>query len=223
MSRPADPVGSRPPAFAETRAQAEIDTHLLRVRAARTVAGQALDDEDRARLLSMLGLDDPPQPSRTRYHQTASDPETVSLPELERALAGYVHAVAIHLAVPAEATGFEISDTITAYLGLPDRHAECPNRDLMLVWNERDGWLVATEARPTETPRVIGYLGGHDILPHPYTVAQFVNNLRSGLHPSRPHPIHQRHTHRRLAILLSRHRMPPPGPTVTGRHIGPLP
>jgi hypothetical protein len=45
--------------FARARAQAEIDTGLLRVRAARTVAGHASDPEDLCRLLAMLGLDDP--------------------------------------------------------------------------------------------------------------------------------------------------------------------
>ncbi|HET9141157.1 DUF6292 family protein [Actinophytocola sp.] len=220
MSRPADPVDPRPRAFAQARAQAEIDARLLRARAARTVAGQALDDDDRSCLLSMLGLDDTPQSPRTP--QRRAEPKTVSLLEVERELAGYVHAVAAQLAVPAEATGYEISDTITAYLGLLDRHAECPNRDLMLVWNERDGWLVAAETRPSEPPWVIGYLGGYDILPHPRTVAQFVTNLCGGHHPSWAHTIHPAHTPQRLAALLSRHRTPLPGPTLTIRHLGSL-
>jgi hypothetical protein len=184
--------------FAQARAQAEIDTRMLRARAVRTVAGQAINDDDRTRLLSMLGLEDPAKPS--------PDPEAVSLPELERGLAGYVHAVATHIGVPVEATGFEISDTITAYLGLPDRCAECPERDLMLVWNERDGWLVAAETRPTEPAWVIGYLGGYDILPNPLAVAYFVTSLLRGHQPSGSRPTHPPHTPADLAALLRRHR-----------------
>jgi hypothetical protein len=45
--------------FARARAQAEIETMTLRIRAARTVAGQAIDGEDLSRLLSMLGLEHP--------------------------------------------------------------------------------------------------------------------------------------------------------------------
>jgi hypothetical protein len=48
-----------PGEFARARAQAETEALALRVRAARTVAGQAIDGEDLTRLLSMLGLDHP--------------------------------------------------------------------------------------------------------------------------------------------------------------------
>ncbi len=140
----------------------------------------------------MLGLDDTPANSGN----------------LERGLAAYVRAVATALGVPAEATGFEISDTVTVYLGLPDRFADAPNRDLMLVWNERDGWLVAVENQPREPIQVIGYLGGHDILPHPHTVARFVANLLSGHHSGRFHSTYPHLSGRDLAALLLRHRTP---------------
>jgi hypothetical protein len=219
MNQRADSLGPRP-AFAQARAQAEIDTRRLRTQAARTVAGQAIDDDDRSRLLSMLGLEDPPQPSR-------GDSEAISLQELERVLAGYVRDVAIQLRVPVEATGYEISDTITAYLGLRERRADCPGQDLMLVWNERDGWLVAAETDPTDSTRVLGYLGGHDIVPHPRAVAQFVATLLNGHHLSRPHPIHPAHTPRDLAALLCRHRTQPAvapitSPAITSHRISPL-
>ena len=47
-----------PGEFARARARAEVEAVTLRVRAARTVAGQAVDGEDLTCLLSMLGLDD---------------------------------------------------------------------------------------------------------------------------------------------------------------------
>jgi hypothetical protein len=43
--------------FAKARARAESELMVRRVRATRTVAGQAVDGEDCARLLAMLGLD----------------------------------------------------------------------------------------------------------------------------------------------------------------------
>lgn len=214
MTGQADSGGPRSGEFARARAEAELATQALRARAARTVTGQAINDDDRLRLLSMLGLDDATDQSGT---ESPAGGETVSLPELERSLAGYVRGVAAALGVPADATGFEISDTITAYLGLPDRCADCPNRDLMLVWNEQDGWLVAAETRPTEPPAVIGYLGGRDILPHPHTVARFVTHLLTSHHPSPVHPLHPTHTARELATLLHRHSTP-----ATGRRINPL-
>jgi hypothetical protein len=221
MTGRADTAGHQPGEFAKARAQAELDTRTLRVRAARTVADQAINDDDRTQLLSMLGLDDTPERPGPGPIQPA-DGETVSLQELERGLAGYVHAVATELGVPKEATGFEISDTITAYLGLPDRHPDCPHRDLMLVWNERDGWLVAAETHPTEPIIVIGYLGGYDILPHPRTVARFVGNLRTGFLLGRPRPTYPPLTARDLATLLGRHPRTPTGRLVAGSPANPL-
>jgi hypothetical protein len=43
--------------FAKARAQAECQALILRERAVRTIAYQAVDVEDCRRLLSMLGLD----------------------------------------------------------------------------------------------------------------------------------------------------------------------
>lgn len=214
-------ISHRPGEFAHARAQAEVDTLRLRNRAARTVAGQAINDDDRSRLLSMLGLeemgDHPDSPRRT-------EPEVISPRAIELGLAGYVRAVATELGVPAEATGFEISDTVTAYLGLPDRCPDSPNRDLMLVWNERDGWLVAVETQPTEPTRVLGYLGGQDILPHPRTIATFVTHLLSGQRPDRPRPVFPPLAGQDLATLLRRHHATPvSGSAVTGHRFNRLP
>lgn len=149
--------------FARARARAELDVLHLRDRAARTVAGQAVDEEDRYRLLAMLGLD-------------GSERATT----LHSGLAGYVRAVASAVGVPAEATDFEISDTVTAYLGLNVRWVLRPGRDLMLLWTERHGWSVAVETTPGESPVVLGYLGGDDAVPAPRLVARFVAGLVSG-------------------------------------------
>ena len=131
---------------------------------------------------------------------------------LERGLAAYVRAVAAELRVSEEATGFEISDTVTAYLGLTERYPDCPGRDLMLVWNERDGWLVAVETSPAEPPLVVGYLGSADILPSPGTVAGFVAGVLDGRHPLGPRPAFPPLGAAELASRLSQYVQPPPGP-----------
>lgn len=209
MTSRTDSPAHRSGEFAYARAQAELDVLKLRTRAARTVAGQAVSEDDRTRLLSMLGLDDlTARPDDRR----PPEPQTVSPRELEFGLAGYVNSVAAELGVPTEATGFESTDTVTAYLGLPDRCSAYPNRDLMLVWNERDGWLVAVETHPMEQAKVIDYLGGHDILPHPRTVATFITHLLGGFRATRCPPNHPRLTAQDLAALLARHRAPFTGP-----------
>jgi hypothetical protein len=176
--------------FARARDRARQDERNLRGRAARTVAAQAVDAEDRRSLLSMLGLDD----------------QTDSATALRQGLSGYVRAVAAAVGVPAEATGFEVSDTVTAYLGLAQRWALRPGRDLMLVWTERLGWYVAVETGPAERPVVVDYLGGADIVPAPQAVAWFVTDVISGqrLCGSRPEfpAVDERDE---LAVRLSRY------------------
>jgi hypothetical protein len=110
------------------------------------------------------------------------DVDSDSTLPLELGMAGYVRMVAEEIGVPAEATGFEISDTMTAYLGLAERYPERPGQDLMLVWSKPHGWFVAVETDPTEAPVVLGYLGGDDPMPSPCTVARFVADVLAGRH-----------------------------------------
>lgn len=88
-------------------------------------------------------------------------------------LSGYVRAVADALDVTIEATEFEVSDTATAYLGLAVQSAHYPHHDLMLVWSEWHGWVLAAETDPVEHPIVLAYLGA-DPVPEPAAVARFV-------------------------------------------------
>lgn len=194
---------SRHGEFAKARAKAELNVLVLRDRAARTVAEQAVDAEDLHSLLSMLGLED-------------SD---TMLP-LRNGLSGYVRAVAAALSVPPEATGFEISDTATAYLGLTVRWALRPSRDLMLVWTELHGWSVAVETDPGESSIVLGYLGGDDVVPGPHAVARFVAGVVSGLRPPVVCPAYPVDDDREeLARRLSRYATEPgtTTPMVRGR------
>jgi hypothetical protein len=107
---------------------------------------------------------------------------------LERGLGEYVRAVAAAVGVPDESTTVEISDTATAYLGLPRRWLDRPDHDVMLVWSERRGWSLAVETDPGETPVVIAHHGGDDLVPAPRAVAQFVADTAAGRHPGRDRP-----------------------------------
>lgn len=158
-------------AFAESRARAEQERTDQRRRAMRTVAGQARDRTELTALLSMLGLDEPAQ-----------------RPTLSQRLAVYVRQVATAIGVPTEATGYEVTDTATAYLALDQRLHTRPDHDLMLVWDERLGWYVAVETIPTEGPAVIAYLDG-DTVPTPAAVARFVIDTASGEVVTRIRPI----------------------------------
>ncbi|WP_134046142.1 DUF6292 family protein [Amycolatopsis arida] len=97
----------------------------------------------------------------------------------ERSLAGYVHAVAAELGVGPAGTGVEVADVNTGYVALPQRCPRYPNRDLMLVWGDRDGWVVAVETDPAEEPVIVAYFAD-DVLPEPAEVARFVRGLGAG-------------------------------------------
>jgi hypothetical protein len=103
-----------------------------------------------------------------------------SMPTLSRGLAGYLREVAAAVGVPPEAASFEVSDTATAYLGLARRSFARPGDDLMLVWSERHGWMVAVETEPTVAPVVLAYMAGTDIVPEPIAVARFVTEAVDG-------------------------------------------
>jgi hypothetical protein len=105
----------------------------------------------------------------------ADDRRAAADSALARGLSGYIRAVADALDVTVEATDFEVSDTATAYLGLAVTSDQHPDHDLMLIWSERHGWLLAAETAPAERPAVLAYLGA-DLVPEPASVARFVRN-----------------------------------------------
>ncbi len=115
-----------------------------------------------------------------------SEPDTRTL---ERSLGGYVRAVAAAVGVPVESTTVEISDTATAYLGLPRRWLDRPDHDVMLVWSERRGWSLAVETDPAENPIVIARHGGADLVPSPGAVARFVAEAAAGHHTGEEGPV----------------------------------
>ncbi|MEV4049796.1 DUF6292 family protein [Amycolatopsis sp. NPDC049688] len=114
-----------------------------------------------------------------------SEPDTRTL---ERGLGEYVGAVAAALGVPAESMTVEISDTATAYLGLPRRWLDRPDHDVMLVWSERRGWALAVETDPADAPVLIARYGGGDLVPPPGAVARFVADAAAGHHTGQERP-----------------------------------
>ncbi|WP_030433184.1 DUF6292 family protein [Allokutzneria albata] len=125
---------------------------------------------------------------------------------LDRGLAGYLNAVADAVGIPAEATSFEISDTATAYLGLPHRSRERPARDLMLVWSEGHGWAVAVETAPGEPAAVIAHLASEHVAPAPGVVARFVAEVIAGRGAGSAEPVFPTTTERdQLALHLARY------------------
>lgn len=89
--------------------------------------------------------------------------------------------------VPVEAAWSDTRPPATAYLPLPHRSPERPDRDLLLVWGERDGWLIAADTTLTEPVIVLAYLG-QDILPSPDTVHRFITDMIAGRHPGQLNP-----------------------------------
>ncbi len=172
--------------FADSRARASREQFAQRGLAARTIAGNARDLGDFVQLVSMLGLDD-----------------TVGGPALLGArLAAYVRQVALAVGVPSEATGYEVSDTATAYLGLSRRSRERPDQDLMLAWDERLGWYVGVETNPGEPAVVVGYLGGAAVQ-SPATVARFVTDAVAGHCTLRIRPVLAPANRARLASQMA--------------------
>ncbi|VVJ21815.1 Uncharacterised protein [Amycolatopsis camponoti] len=114
-----------------------------------------------------------------------AEPDTRTL---ERSLGEYVRAVAAAVGVPDESTTVEISDTATAYLGLPRRWLDRPDHDVMLVWSERRGWSLAVETDPAEAAVVLAYQGGGDLVPDPDAVARFVADTAAGRHTGQERP-----------------------------------
>jgi hypothetical protein len=181
------------------RDAATSEEAVSRVLAARTVASHALGTRDRDELLSMLGLPagppDDPGPA-------AAEDESFAV---AGALTSYVRSVAGFVGVPPEGTSCELTDTATAYLALPQHAPGHPDHDLMLVWDERDGWAVSLETDPNGPAVLVGRLGG-DLVPSPEVVAHFVADVMAGRPPAPSDEVQRAPVGRRaLAERMNRH------------------
>lgn len=95
-------------------------------------------------------------------------------------LGRYLRTVADALDLTSGAVNWEIAEEATAYVALDGRIPRFPDRNLMLVWHEARGWLVATEPQGShDSSTVVARLRG-DIVPSPGAVAAFVRGVMSG-------------------------------------------
>jgi hypothetical protein len=98
---------------------------------------------------------------------------------LARGLRGYVTAVGGALGVGWESCSLGLDRPLSGYIALDWRLPDHPDRDLALVWDERQGWSAAVETHSGEDLIVLRYLGG-PVVPEPRAVARFVADLRAG-------------------------------------------
>ncbi|MEV4313075.1 DUF6292 family protein [Actinocrispum sp. NPDC049592] len=94
-------------------------------------------------------------------------------------LRSYVHAVAAELGVEAAAAWGEVAEPSTAYVAVRERAVSHPDRDVMVLWDERAGWVVALEHEPGEPPVVLARIED-DLVPEPRRVAQVVRAALGG-------------------------------------------
>ncbi len=95
----------------------------------------------------------------------------------ERRFRAYLAAVAQAVGVGIESCSIDVGTPAGAYIALDRRLPHYPGHDLALVWDERHGWALAVED-PCDGVNVLGYLGGHEVVPAPAAVVRFL--MRAG-------------------------------------------
>ncbi|WP_154676173.1 DUF6292 family protein [Amycolatopsis benzoatilytica] len=94
--------------------------------------------------------------------------------EDERALAAYVRAVGQALGVPAADTASEVTDLVCGHVFLTSLRPGHPARELVLLWDDTNGWRLARETGPAGGLRVVAAFSG-ELYPDPAAVAAFVH------------------------------------------------
>ncbi|WP_433261985.1 DUF6292 family protein [Actinosynnema sp. CS-041913] len=94
-------------------------------------------------------------------------------------LRGYVQLVTAELGLSGECSYVQGDRPATAYLALDGRLPGFPERDVALLWDEREGWSAAVETHSGEDLIVQAHLRG-DVLPPPRVVADWVRRLFRG-------------------------------------------
>ncbi len=115
-------------------------------------------------------------PDADRYGLSAVD----MADPFQRALRGYLAAVAEQFGVGLEACALDLDVPVSAYLALDRRLPGFPDRDLALLWDEVNGWAAAVETHSGEDLIVVSYLDSATVTPPPRLVARFVSELRAG-------------------------------------------
>ncbi|NUT99587.1 MAG: STAS domain-containing protein [Saccharothrix sp.] len=103
-----------------------------------------------------------------------------------RELRRYVERIGDALDLSGECWCCDAAPPATAYLALEGRLPSHPDRDVALVWDERQGWSVAVETGCGEDLLVVAGLSG--LVPRPEVVARFAARLLRGQPPADPEP-----------------------------------
>jgi uncharacterized protein DUF6292 len=91
-------------------------------------------------------------------------------------LRDYLAEVSAELGVGLESCCWGSEAPAWAYMALDWRLG---GRDVALIWDEQDGWAIATEEAARDTDlRVVAHLDG-ELTPAPSTVAEFVATFRA--------------------------------------------
>lgn len=105
----------------------------------------------------------------------------------ESVLHTYVDAVAHALGVPTEYTCCSVDEPASAYLALAEHLPGRPDREVAVVWHERQGWSVGVESACGEDVLAVAYLGG-ELAPAPERVVAFVRAVLAGARPGQDGP-----------------------------------
>jgi hypothetical protein len=104
-----------------------------------------------------------------------------------RGLRRYVRLVAAASGLSGDSYCVQLDPPANAYLALERRLPGFADRDVALLWDERQGWALAIETTSGEDLVVVSYLGV-DVLPAPRTVAEFAEQLLGNEFPGQPEP-----------------------------------
>jgi hypothetical protein len=88
----------------------------------------------------------------------------------------YVQRVTRALGLRGESSYVQTDEVASAYIALDGRLPSHPDRDVALLWDERDGWAAAVEEHSGDPLRAIAHLGD-EVRPAPGAVARAVRDL----------------------------------------------
>jgi hypothetical protein len=121
--------------------------------------------------------------------------------------------VAAELGLPAEDTTAESAEPLCGQIRFAGRPTDRPARDLLLIWDARDGWQLAAADGPSGAMRVISALTG-PARPAPRTVADFALET---LTTRGERLVRRQCDGDRLAVLLDRYACDSTGDTFRSR------
>ncbi len=127
-----------------------------------------------------------------------------------RGLRTYLARVARAVGVGFESCSLDLDVPSSGYVALDRTLPDLPAHDLALVWDEVHGWAAEIEPASGGTGKVLGYLGGADVVPPPRAVAGFLEALRVAGPPAAafPPPVFRRAGHHEDLV----DRLPVTGP-----------